>query len=213
MHPLVPQDIPVYGYLYDVRSGRPMEVAKATEVGRPVAGKAARSVARCASGCRPAPDCGTPFAAMAAKSAKSGRAGRGRPTGRVALRYVLFQIPGWALVATLAFGLREPFGAAPWLAWAIVLVWIGKDALLFPFVWYAYVPDTPHAEHSLIGARGVVAERLAPAGYVRLGGELWRAEILDAGASLEPGTAVRVGGIRGLTLLVHAARDDRGLAS
>lgn len=41
MHPLVPQDIPIYGYIYDVRSGKLMEVAKATEVGRPVVGRAA----------------------------------------------------------------------------------------------------------------------------------------------------------------------------
>jgi carbonic anhydrase len=41
MHPLVPQDIPIYGYMYDVRSGKLTEVKKATEVGRPVVGKAA----------------------------------------------------------------------------------------------------------------------------------------------------------------------------
>src|SRR3970040_1606755 len=29
MHPLVPQDIPIYGYVYNVRSGKVMEVAKA----------------------------------------------------------------------------------------------------------------------------------------------------------------------------------------
>ncbi len=40
-HPLVPQDIPIYGYVYDVKSGKLMEVAKATEVGRPVMGRAA----------------------------------------------------------------------------------------------------------------------------------------------------------------------------
>jgi carbonic anhydrase len=33
-HPLVPDDIPVYGYVYDVRSGRLNEVAEATEAGR-----------------------------------------------------------------------------------------------------------------------------------------------------------------------------------
>lgn len=32
-HPLVPADIPVYGYVYDVRSGRLIEVAEATAVG------------------------------------------------------------------------------------------------------------------------------------------------------------------------------------
>jgi carbonic anhydrase len=40
-HPLVPQDIPIYGYIYDVRSGTLREVTKATEVGRPMAEKAA----------------------------------------------------------------------------------------------------------------------------------------------------------------------------
>ncbi len=33
-HSLVPQDIPVYGYIYDVKSGRLIEVPEATEAGR-----------------------------------------------------------------------------------------------------------------------------------------------------------------------------------
>ncbi|MDT8407050.1 MAG: carbonic anhydrase [Methylococcales bacterium] len=33
-HPLVPGDIPVYGYIYDVKSGRLIEVPEATRVGR-----------------------------------------------------------------------------------------------------------------------------------------------------------------------------------
>lgn len=33
-HPLVPQDIPVYGYIYDVKTGRLIEVPEATQVGR-----------------------------------------------------------------------------------------------------------------------------------------------------------------------------------
>jgi carbonic anhydrase len=33
-HPLVPRDIPIYGYIYDVRSGRLNEVGEATEIGR-----------------------------------------------------------------------------------------------------------------------------------------------------------------------------------
>jgi carbonic anhydrase len=33
-HPLVPADIPIYGYLYDVRDGRLVEVAGATEAGQ-----------------------------------------------------------------------------------------------------------------------------------------------------------------------------------
>jgi len=33
-HPLVPRNIPIYGYVYDVKSGRLNEVGKATEAGR-----------------------------------------------------------------------------------------------------------------------------------------------------------------------------------
>jgi carbonic anhydrase len=33
-HPLVPANIPIYGYVYDVKTGRLDEVAKATEAGR-----------------------------------------------------------------------------------------------------------------------------------------------------------------------------------
>ena len=32
-HPLVPQDIPVYGYIYDVKTGRLIEVPEATQAG------------------------------------------------------------------------------------------------------------------------------------------------------------------------------------
>ena len=34
-HALVPRSIPVYGYVYDVRSGKLIEVPAATEIGAP----------------------------------------------------------------------------------------------------------------------------------------------------------------------------------
>ena len=33
-HPLVPEEIPIYGYIYDVKSGKLVEVVKATEAGK-----------------------------------------------------------------------------------------------------------------------------------------------------------------------------------
>ena len=33
-HPLVPNDIPIYGYIYDVKSGKLVEVPEATAAGR-----------------------------------------------------------------------------------------------------------------------------------------------------------------------------------
>jgi carbonic anhydrase len=33
-HPLVPKNIPIYGYLYDVKSGKLIEIPEATKVGK-----------------------------------------------------------------------------------------------------------------------------------------------------------------------------------
>jgi carbonic anhydrase len=33
-HPLVPNDIPIYGYIYEVKSGRLVEVHEATTAGK-----------------------------------------------------------------------------------------------------------------------------------------------------------------------------------
>jgi len=33
-HPLVPDDIPIYGYIYDVKSGKLVEVSEATTAGK-----------------------------------------------------------------------------------------------------------------------------------------------------------------------------------
>ena len=33
-HPLVPKNIPIYGYIYDVKNGRLVEVNEATKAGK-----------------------------------------------------------------------------------------------------------------------------------------------------------------------------------
>jgi carbonic anhydrase len=33
-HPLVPSDIPIYGYIYDVKTGKLLEVPEATQAGK-----------------------------------------------------------------------------------------------------------------------------------------------------------------------------------
>ena len=55
---------------------------------------------------------------------------------------------------------------------------------------------------AVIGAEGRAEEDLAPTGYVRVKGELWRAELVSAHDTILAGHAVRVHEIRGLTLLV-----------
>jgi carbonic anhydrase len=41
-HPLVPREIPIYGYLYDVKTGRLLEVPEAREIGKASAAAASR---------------------------------------------------------------------------------------------------------------------------------------------------------------------------
>jgi membrane protein implicated in regulation of membrane protease activity len=85
--------------------------------------------------------------------------------------------------------------------WGSVGLWIIKDIILFAFVWRAYEWKGSKDVHSLIGTQGVVIERLAPSGYIRVRGELWHAETMKEAVGIQEN--VRVQGNRGLTLLVQ----------
>jgi len=128
---------------------------------------------------------------------------RTRPDRRVALRYAALQIPGQVFVGLPAVASWEWLGAPAWLAWGVPLVWVVKDALLFPFVWRAYEPDDPGAPGGLVGATAVVEEALAPRGWVRVGPELWRAELAQDGAAAPRGARVRIVRVDGLVLEVE----------
>lgn len=83
-------------------------------------------------------------------------------------------------------------------------MFVAKDFALYPFLRPAYeVRPEPGPAH-LLGERGVAVEDLAPAGYVRVRGEMWMAEAAS-GAPLPSGTAVRVAAVRGNTLIVEPA--------
>ena len=58
----------------------------------------------------------------------------------------------------------------------------------------------------VLGKSGLVTERIGPhaPGIVRVGDELWRAELADSGASaVEPGATVVVDSVEGVTLKVR----------
>jgi len=128
---------------------------------------------------------------------------RTRPDRRVVLRYTALQIPGQAFVLMLALAGWEWLGAPGWTVWAVPLAWALKDALLFPFVWRAYEPDDRGAPAGLGGATAVVEEPLAPRGWVRIGPELWRAELAAGAGSAPRGAQVRVVRVDGLVLQVE----------
>ena len=116
--------------------------------------------------------------------------------------YVLLQIPD-VVLAGLILWLLHQWAGLP-LGWAVGLfiVWVVKDLAMYPLVREAFAPTSAGPER-LIGAQAIVATPLAPAGLVRLGGELWTAEAVNPHERLASGAAVIVRAIRGLTLLVE----------
>ncbi len=68
---------------------------------------------------------------------------------------------------------------------------------------------TRTGREGLLGAVGTVRQRLDPAGYIFVNGELWRATSLVG--AVEPGTEVEVVGIDGLTLTVLPVGADQKL--
>ena len=97
-----------------------------------------------------------------------------------------------------------------WLQGTLVFLWIAKEAILFPFVWRAYDPTRSEVSRSMLGARGLTRQRLAPTGYIQVQGELWKAEKMPAAPPIEKDERVRVIKIEGLKLfVVPEAEDDR----
>ncbi|KPK90050.1 MAG: hypothetical protein AMJ94_10410 [Deltaproteobacteria bacterium SM23_61] len=126
---------------------------------------------------------------------------------RIFLRYLLYQLPGWALWSVVLLILQQFFKFPLWLVPAALAVWVVKDLILFSYTWTAY--GAGHgAKRPFPGSRGVVVKSLSPEGYIRIEGELWRAEAADRARSIPPGETVTVEGTRGLTLFVRPVSLD-----
>lgn len=121
-------------------------------------------------------------------------------------RYMLFQIPGWVLAALILYALHRLAGLPAWAALALMAADVVKDFALFPLLRKAYDTHTKTGIERLIGETAIVEEDLNPAGFVRLRGELWGAEISDCPDRVSSGERVRVVGSRDMTLLVARPR-------
>ena len=120
-------------------------------------------------------------------------------------RYVLLQVPGLVAAAIILILLKRWLAFPDSYVWVALGLWILKDAILFPFVWRAYDWDAPVQTGSMIGKQGRVTRKLAPSGYVQIGGELWRAEATEPSLSIEEGEWITVEGLDGLKLFVRPA--------
>lgn len=116
-------------------------------------------------------------------------------------RYLVWQVPGWLVVALIATWLVRGFGLPIWAGIAVVALMVGRDLAIYPMLRSAF-GKPPHAPVP-IGAMGQAVEPLAPVGYVRVDGELWRARTLHPADEVVTGARVLVREARGLTLLVE----------
>ena len=121
---------------------------------------------------------------------------------RIAQRYALYQIPDIAILVLILIVLHQWVGLSLGLFIGLVILWMVKYVFVFRFVWRAYDKPRPEDVTSLIGTQGIAEELLDPSGYIRVHGELWRAEAIGTTMAVEKGQAVLIEGTDGLTLLV-----------
>lgn len=125
------------------------------------------------------------------------------------VRYTLYQIPEWVLAVGAAVLLYRWGVLTGWAGALLVATVMAKDAALYPLLRTAYETDARAAIERLIGLPGVAVEPLAPHGYVRVRGELWRSEPAAGAPAIHPGHPVIVAAVRGTTLLVRPSPEPR----
>jgi membrane protein implicated in regulation of membrane protease activity len=113
-------------------------------------------------------------------------------------QYLAWQAPGWVIAAVALFWICLVFDLATWLAVVALALYIGKDLALYPAMRQVFRAPPPARP---IGHRAAAVEHLAPCGYVRVNGELWKARAL--GGDTAPGDEVVVRDAEGLTLIVE----------
>jgi membrane-bound ClpP family serine protease len=128
----------------------------------------------------------------------------------VLAKYWALQLPATALVLLVLLVTVDRLAWPQWVVWAGVTLWVAKDAILYRFVWRSYKPSDPAAlPYAVQNAKGVAVERIDPSGFIRIWGELWRAELSCGAPPIEKGETVRVNARHGLTLLVEPERVDK----
>lgn len=120
-------------------------------------------------------------------------------------KYIALQVPAAAL-AGLVLWLLWGYEILPaWMAWILFFLWLGKDVLLFFYLWPAYEPGGDAGVFSPVGLSGIAMGE-GQKGYirVRVRGETWRAK--PEAVRREPissGQSVRIVDRQGLLLIVR----------
>lgn len=121
------------------------------------------------------------------------------------LYYWLLQIPGLMVVGLVSAVLVTFEWISVLTAMGIGAAWLIKDAIMYPFVKRAFEPTNPgdSGPAGLVGRIGTTTRELAPAGFIRVRGELWQAEHVESDQSLPADCAVQIVEARGMVLIVR----------
>lgn len=132
-----------------------------------------------------------------------------KTSGQTIFRYALFQLPHIVVFAVILFLLRFWVSIPLWLVIALIAAWIATGVIIYPFVRRSYSPGVNEGPQDLLGRVGTAKERLNPSGYILLGDQLWRAEIIRGAEPIEEGEKVEVREVRGLILVVGRAGKEK----
>ena len=124
------------------------------------------------------------------------------PALGIVLKYLLLQLPGQISFLLILLLLRQWIEIPGYLAWGLFGVWVGKDIVMFPFLWRFYDPSRFPDRFRMDGRKGIAVTRLNPEGYVQVHGERWRAGIAAGQPPVDRGEAIRVEAVDGLKLIV-----------
>jgi len=127
---------------------------------------------------------------------------------KVFLKYLAFELPGWLVAVLVLAALVHADQLSFAVASLLLGLWVLKDLVLFPLLRIAYEPGPVDATEALVGVLAVAQEEFSQSGYVRIGPELWRAELVGKVDTVPAGTTLRVRAVRGLTLLVERAPES-----
>jgi membrane-bound ClpP family serine protease len=132
---------------------------------------------------------------------------RAGSTAATFARYLVLQLPGSVIAATLLALLVHTELISSGIAYGLFALWIAGEILMFPVMRIAYEPgDTHTGIEAMIGSVGETEDDIDPEGHVRVGAERWHA--MTEGGRIAMGSAVRVRDVRGLTIVVERLTDS-----
>ncbi len=125
------------------------------------------------------------------------------------IKYILLQLPELFLVFFIFYFLCQWLKFSIWYVWLAMGLLVVKDIAMFPFVWTAYESTEKEDRFSMIGQKGIAKEALSPSGFVLVGGEIWKAQIVEGYKQIKQGESILVVDRKGLTLIVKPGRIEQ----